>query len=176
MPHPEFVEEPTGSDTPWVGGFGIPVENHLLLARSSDGALLLRSLVAYPQAFVLELEAQLRRPLRSGAGTRGNNHPKFGRSSGSREAGLIEVGIRLSDGSVHRNLDPEPTRLRGPIRSDASGSISHATYWFAPLPPPGDLELYVSWPAGNIEETMIRLDASSIREAAQRTDPLWPLP
>ena len=43
----------------------------------------------------------------------------------------------------------------------------------APLPPPGDLEVWVAWPAAQIPETRKLWDSSLIRETATALQPPW---
>ena len=47
-------------------------------------------------------------------------------------------------------------------------------FWAWPTPPQGELLIGVEWTERGISETVTRLDASPLREAALRARPLWP--
>jgi len=47
-------------------------------------------------------------------------------------------------------------------------------FWIWPTPPRGDLLIGVEWTERGIPETVTRLDASPLREAALQARPLWP--
>lgn len=47
-------------------------------------------------------------------------------------------------------------------------------FWVWPTPPQGELLIGVEWTERGISETVTRLDASPLREAALRARPLWP--
>lgn len=45
--------------------------------------------------------------------------------------------------------------------------------WLWPLPPPGRLRVVCEWPAYDIAETSVELDATELVDAAARAQPVW---
>jgi hypothetical protein len=46
--------------------------------------------------------------------------------------------------------------------------------WVWPLPPAGPLAFVCEWPARQVGESRVELDARSVRQAAERAVTLWP--
>lgn len=159
---------------PWEEGLGQTVFSDVGLAEGPDGKLMLRTLIAYPKVITLSVEALLRHPLEQGLGTRGDNCPRFGPSvSGEVGTGIVLFGLRFSDGTCYRNLDDRSNA--GHLRSLRGGGgclTGHHDFW-VPLPTPGELEIWVAWPAAGIPETRTPLDASLIRGTAAALTPPW---
>jgi hypothetical protein len=160
---------------PWEEGLGHSVFGDVVLAKGPDGMLLLRNLVAFPHVMTLSVVALFRQPLAQGQGTRGHNSPTFGPafSSDSLGTGIVMFGLRFSDGCRFRNLDERgsPGHL-GSLRGGGRGFTGDHEFW-APLPPPGELEVWSAWPAARIPETRTVLDASQIRETVASLRPPW---
>ena len=90
---PTFKDSPQ-DPMPWEQGFGKTAITDVLLAEDSEGAVLLRSVIAYPSVMTLDVTAQLRQPLLDGPGTRGHNSPSlFARTSDSPSTGLVLFGL-----------------------------------------------------------------------------------
>jgi hypothetical protein len=153
---------------PWQQGFGHVVFAEILLAQSPEGALLLRELVAFPTAMTLAVVAQLRRPLTDGPGTRGHNHPTFSASSpdGDPGTGFVPFGLRFSDGSSLDNLSQRGSRDRLLSIRGSGGSRRGEQEFATAIPPEGEVEVWVAWPAAGITEVSTTLDAAPIRRAA----------
>lgn len=161
---------------PWDWSFGVTVLADLTLAENLEGACLLRSLIAYRTGFRFTIEAQLRRPLKLGPGTRGNNAVSFrsrtmpGNQLGS---GLVQVGIRTSDQEKYTERRQEGQRhvllSHGSRGSSSSGS---GDYFFVGLPS-GNIELWIAWMAAGIPETCHVLDGDAIRAAGESARTLW---
>ncbi len=168
---PEFAEERKA--LPWDDGLGRTVFTDVNLAHSPDGAILLRNLIAYPTVVTLGVVALFRRPLVDGPGTRGNNSPSFSELLGSVGSGIVLLGVRYSDGTTFRNLDDRSGegKLRS-LRFGGNGVEGSCDFW-APIPPHGDVEVWVAWPAAQIPETRTVLDGSLIRESASALRPPW---
>jgi hypothetical protein len=172
-PPPRFDRERT--PLPWEEGLGQTVFNDVVLARGADGLLMLRSLIAFPKVMTLSVVALLRLPLVQGPGTRGHNSPRFGHSISDESlgTGIVLFGLCFSDGSCYRNLDERGSAGHlGGLRGGNRGFTGDGDFW-APLPPPGELEVWVAWPAAQIPETRTLLDASLIRETAAALRPPW---
>lgn len=161
---------------PWEEGLGQTVFTDVVLAKGPDGMVALRNLVALPTVMTLSVAALLRHPLAYGPGTRGHNSPTFGPSIANEPVatGIVMFGLRFSDGTCYRNLD-DRDRSGGlaSLRGSGGGFTGAHDFW-APLPPPGELEVWVAWPAARIHETRTLLDASLIRETAATLSPPWP--
>ncbi len=172
-PAPRFDRERT--PLPWEEGLGQTVFTDVILAKGSDGLLMLRNLIAFPKVMTLSVVALFRSPLVQGPGTRGDNSPTFGHSISDESpgTGIVLLGLFFSDGSSYRNLDERGSA--GHLGGLQGGSRSFTGYrdiW-APLPTPGELEVWVAWPAAQIPETRTLLDASLIRETAAGLRPPW---
>lgn len=174
LPPPIFKEDDQAV-LPWERSFGRQVIADVMLARNPEGAVLLRELVAFQSGITLRVIAQLRRPLVDGPGTRGNNSPRFSASPGalSLGTGVVLFGLRFSDGRCFCNIGERGStdHLQG-IRG--GGSSYRGEHEFAaPVPPEGDLELWVAWPAVALSETCTTLAAAPIRTAAIDQEQLW---
>jgi hypothetical protein len=172
-PSPRFDQERT--PLPWEEGLGQTVFKDVVLAKGIDGLLMLRSLIAFPKVMTLSVAALFRNPLAQGPGTRGHNSPTFGHSISdeSLDTGIVLFGLRFSDDTCYRNLDERGSAGHlGGLQGGSRGFTGYRDFW-APLPPPGDLEVWVAWPAAQIPETRTVLDGSLIRESASALRPPW---
>jgi hypothetical protein len=173
MPPPSFKED-CQAVVPWEEGFGKQVMSDVTLARNSDGAVLLRELVAFPSCITLRIVAQLRRPLVDGPGTRGQNSPRMSTSPGSDSfgTGFVLFGLRFSDGRCFRNTSKRGSKdhLLG-VRGGGSSYRGEHEFTVT-VPTEGDLELWVAWPAVGLAETCTTLDAGPIRAVADEQEPL----
>lgn len=172
-PSPKFDMNP--SPLPWEEGLGQAVFTDVNLARGTEGALLLRNLIAFPRVMTLSVVALFRQALVHGSGTRGHNSPTFSESMGgdSVGTGIVLFGLHFRDGASHRNLDErsDSGRLHS-LRGSGGGFTGSHDFW-APLPSPGDLEIFVAWPAAGIPETRTVLDGSRIVDAAAALARRW---
>jgi hypothetical protein len=67
---------------------------------------------------------------------------------------------------------PEPVLMPG--RGGGGNGNWEFEFWLWPMPPPGPLVFVVEWPAKNIELTRHEVDAALFREAAAKSEVLWP--
>jgi hypothetical protein len=172
-PPPNFDLERT--PLPWEEDLGQTVFNDVDLARGPLGAILLRSLIVFPKVMTLSVVALFRHPLVQGPGTRGDNSPTFGHSplDASLGTGVVLFGLRFSDGTCYRNLDERGSAGHlGGLQGGSRGFTGYREFW-APLPPPSELELWAAWPAAQITETRTVLDASLIAEKADALQSPW---
>jgi hypothetical protein len=174
VPAPQFKEE-GGNRRPWEEGLGQSVFTDVDLGKGPDGALLLRNLVVYPTVMTLSVVALFRRPLRDGPGTAGHNCPMFSGGRGGREVGtgFVLFGIRFSDASTYRNRVESGSNGRLGTTGGGGGSFIGSQEFWTAIPPPGDFEIWVAWPAGGIPETRTTLDGTRVRETATGLTPLW---
>jgi hypothetical protein len=91
--------------------------------------------------------------------------------------GRLLLGVEMADGR-------RATTVFG--RDTSDGVVFHGggggggqlsvdqSWWLSPLPPEGRLRFVVRCAAVGIEETITELDATVIRQAADRVEELWP--
>ncbi len=179
-------EGPTPEPSVWAPPedvLGEPVRVDFLLARSATAAVQVQHLTAYPSGFEFQVIAHFRStgpvfdPMHGLAGLRG----RHGDPLGDVPDDHLRLRVHFADGSEADNLGPpmqHPVRPGRPILMPREGgagpSRAHTTFWVWPLPPPGPLVFSYEWPAYGIPLTRHEIDAGLIREAAERTTPLWP--
>lgn len=181
MSLPEWMGPPASL----VGGV---VALRLLAARSEDAAVWLESAVAYPTGVEFRLDVRWQ-PQVQGLVMRGAG-PAWPRDQPVGEelpADQFRAGIELADGAkatwlgpgrgvaaFAQRVDESPP---GPLLVPGAGGGGSRRWsqhlWLWPLPPPGRLQFVVEWPALGILLTRAELDASQLREAAERTQTLW---
>lgn len=103
-------------------------------------------------------------------------------------AEFLRLGVRFSDGSSWSNFDAHSTpgwaaygsptaRPDGPILVGRGGGGDEGGWrmnqWLWPLPPEGPLTFFAEWPAFDVPETAVVVDASELRRAAERSELLW---
>jgi hypothetical protein len=166
---------------PWLGPngreLGVTVVVERDVARTDDAVVSVRSLSAHSTGFAVSVVACRRAPAEDAGGLGGHWHPTMG---GEPPPDFLRFGVQLSDGSKATNLDEFPgfeTAPAGPVLSPrgSSGGAGRQdlSCWIWPLPPSGRLELVCEWPAENIPESRIELDADEILAAAKRARPIW---
>ncbi|WP_327097094.1 hypothetical protein OIE68_45760 [Nocardia vinacea] len=149
----------------------IPVER--VLARTEDVVAALVGARAYREGIELSLHLYVRP---------GSDHSALsgfhGYPSGAKDQFL--VGVEFSDGRTATNIDLwrlDDDADNAILMSGGGGSsdgFSATTYYLTPLPPPGSLTVIVAWPAAGIAEQRVELDTEAFRQAAERTEVLWP--
>lgn len=164
---------------------GEPVPITFLLARSTNAAVQIQHLTAFPEGFEFRVVARCRLvgdvwdPMHGLAGYRGRPGARGLEMSDE----ILRFGIQFADGSKATNLGPPmlgpPDQAqRGPMLQHAGGSsggsVAETTFWVWPLPPPGPLAFVCEWPKFGIPLTRQEVDANLIREAAKRVIELWP--
>lgn len=79
------------------------------------------------------------------------------------------VGVMQEEGPEGHVLVP----TGGGGHGDARSFEYDDRLWLWPLPPEGMLEFVTAWPAVDIPETRMQLDATLLRSLAQQTRPIW---
>ncbi len=161
---------------------GEPVSVGFLLARSATAAVQVLHLTAYRSGFEFQVVAHHR----SGAHVHDMMHglgglrARHGDQPGEISDDHLRLRIRYADGSEADNLGPpmqRPATPDGPYLMPREGGAgqwrAHTTFWVWPLPPPGPLVFSCEWPAYGIPLTRHEIDATLIREAAERATPMW---
>jgi hypothetical protein len=195
-PDPEFPEpeEADSRQPPW---WAAP-ENELpalfpvseLIAVTDYVAIALVGAFVYRDGIELRIERRLRRTgLPFGewnelCATFMEHWPMGGRSD---QQGRLRFGLILGDGErvvldspffggVDPSAKPEGHTL---ARRQGGGGGGGSTYsatdslWVWPMPPEGSMELVMQWPALDVGERRVRLDATQTRRLALQAKPLW---
>ena len=157
----------------------VPVE--LLIARTDETAVALTGIRAYPTGFGFTVSLRMRRlsfrqqdPYPFDAFVEGDQVPDA----------FLRFGVQFADGAKATNFprydlhhDPE-TEPAPPVLTahggGGGGTVWDADHWVWPLPPAGPLAFVCEWPARQIGESRVELDARLVRQAAERATTLWP--
>jgi hypothetical protein len=96
-------------------------------------------------------------------------------------------GVRLPDGTRLRTIDVDAGHERfaepsGPVLQldelggggDDHGAETEHQLWLWPLPPAGDVDLVVAWPAVDIGPTQLTLDGARLGARAADAEPFFP--
>ena len=183
--------EPTWAPPEWFGPLdtelGVIIPLSLVAARSERSVIAVKSATAYSTGVVFDLVA-LARGLSEREANRLMHEQHLVGGDDEPSDALLRVGFELSDGSRISNLGRRPlldpsAEPDGPVLSPVGGGGGSAGggrlsmeygYWLWPLPPSGPLRIYVEWPALDIGLTHAELDAGALREAADRSQKIWP--
>lgn len=99
----------------------------------------------------------------------------------------LRVGVVLADGTTVTDAsaffgarDPmaQPDGYVLSRREQGGGGGTHAYssadhLWLWPLPPDGEIEIVMQWPAFGIGETRVVVDAGAVSELSARARPFW---
>jgi hypothetical protein len=182
---PPAEPEPEPERPPWFKPQAqlpavVPVE--LVLARTEAAAVLLSAVRAYRTGFEFTVVALVRERIRSGRRLESvHAHPPAGVDPGPD---FLRFGLRFADGRSAANLPhSEPPDTGDPasaapmlMRQHGSGDGQRweHDFWVWPLPPPGPLAFVCQWPALEIPESAVEIDAGLVLDAAARSYELWP--
>jgi hypothetical protein len=174
-PVPEWLEEPRG----WIGGV---VGARIALATTSDVAVLVHSLYAFPTGMSLTVELRGR----DERATR-NPHRDFHKIlhaeyvEGELSPVFFRFGIELADGGKATNLvgaeerrsirdrdEPPSAPVLSQRGGSGSGSDVEIRYWLWPLPTGERISFVCEWPAFEVPISRADIDAAQITEAAPR--------
>ncbi len=96
----------------------------------------------------------------------------FSRPEGGASRLLVGPGV-LGLGGDRAQSPPD-----GPVLRARGGGGSRRAwrqeYWLWPLPPPGDLLFACEWPDLEIEFTTATISTSTLHDAVDRAQPMWP--
>jgi hypothetical protein len=168
-------------DRPSEGTVPAVLPVNALLHVGPDAVVALQSLSVYPNGFVINFFS-LANPYRS-------NQP-HGMSfiGGIGGPDILQrfprVGVRFADGrtggrevapsELEKDADGIPTRPIVQLAGGGGGSHGYAySVWVFPLPPDGPLDVFVSVPALDIEESQVTIDGATVRAAAANAHPIW---
>ena len=165
--------EPPEAEFPGI----VPVDS-LVLGRTDQVAVAVTGLSAFSAGIEIFVTARIRPS---------TGHPEEHLPGGPRDLAAsrrsFRFGLQFSDGTKaagspgggRRDHDSEPA---GPVLYPfAGGGAPHSfisRWWSWPLPPSGPLDFVCEWPAFDIAESRVGIDAQLILDAAQRSVLLWP--
>jgi hypothetical protein len=160
----------------------VPVELPLI-ARTDEAAVAVTGIRAYPTGFGFTLSLRLR------AHSSWDSYPFDVPFEGDQiPDAFLRFGVQFANGARATNLprydlphddDTEPTppvltAHGGRGEGGGGGRAWDADQWVWPLPPAGPLAFVCEWPARQVGESRVELDARSVRQAAERAATLWP--
>jgi len=157
----------------------VPVE--LLIACTDETAVAVIGIRAYPTGFGFTLSVRLRR---LSARQQDPNLFDVAFEGDQIAAAFLRFGVQFADGAkatnlprydVHRCDDAEPTAPVLTAHGGGGGGLAwDIDQWVWPLPPAGPLAFVCEWPARQIDESRVELDARLVLQAAERAATLWP--
>ena len=153
-----------------------------VLFRTDRAFLMAHRFLAYPNGIEFTFNLRLRNPDDYQHDLPWELHRL--RRSGPPPDDLLRLGMLLSDGSKWTNLssewrprrpDEQPEQLVVMGRGGGGGGDSYNSgYWMWPLPPAGPLTVDSEWPAYDVPETRVVVDATELRARAAEAEPIWP--
>jgi hypothetical protein len=194
LPEPENEEKPKPRvpQPPWVsppsGVVPGVVALDLVLAESAKVAVVVSRLAAFPEGFEFEVRTVVSPALeKEDPSTLHDARVHRMHMPGARMGPeVLRFGFEYSDGATATNL-PAARRAMREARSDGppsspvlnqrggggSGLNYRQEYWAWPTPPPGPLAFVCEWPAFDIPESRVEVDAQLIIDAAGRARRLF---
>lgn len=181
---PERLEELLRLAGPPENELPVPLALSLVVGRTPDVAVGLVQWQAYSTGVAFTLVVRLRVP------PAGRHHDRVfemlhtGPWGRAPTCDRLVLGFELGDGSRVSNLSsdrpwtdqvPDPAApMLQPQGGGGGGRTYDLGFWLSPVPPAGPLLAVCSWSAMGVPETQVALDATALREAAGRAEPLWP--
>lgn len=83
------------------------------------------------------------------------------------------MGLPMGAGSARDDAGLPRDPILMPQGGGGGGSSWRMGLWLYPLPPPGPLRVYATWPVAGLDETMLELDGEEIQAAAAKSVVLW---
>jgi hypothetical protein len=172
----------------WVAGV---VALELVVAVSEQAAVYLTRLAAYPTGFSVTVEALTRKRTDISAFDLMHRRP-VREEDEDPPAELLRFGVEFADNRKATTLggmfggsvvmafggdgeEPNPETEIHLTTHGGGGSDRHSIQdcWIWPLPPQGVVTFACEWPAMEIPETAIELEAATIRDASERAQRVW---
>ena len=181
---PEPPPRPRPDQPEWLGppkGMLPGVSTQEVVLFKTDRAFLrAHRFLAYPTGIQFTLNLRLRSADDHDHDLHWDLHGR--RRPGRSEDDLLRLGVLWSDGAKRTNLDstppgrntpPEPPVVMSRSGGGGDGQFS-MTYWMWPLPPEGPMTIVCEWPAYDIAETRVVVDATELRSRADEAEAIWP--
>jgi hypothetical protein len=152
---------------------GKTVVNDVTLAFTGEVAIVLRSVVAFPDGVECHLEVRARQEIDNLVN--GDAFPTIHSRWPPRPpgAGFILVGVRFGNGATARNWGPSEGAAIVLAGGGGSPRMSKLNFYIFPLVSDGPMEVWVEWPGAGIEATRTLLDGSAIRRSGMSVERLW---
>jgi hypothetical protein len=166
-------------EEPPRGGVGGICGIRTALGVSSEAAMLLTDVVAYPDGLELALELRLRDP-EAGFSDQFREIVRPTEADGALSPLFARLGVQLADGTKLTNLDPvrpfAGEQPSSPVLRQKSGSGGsegiRVRFWLWPLPSHDPFTVVCEWPAFGIPERHTVIDVAAIVAAAGRATSL----
>jgi hypothetical protein len=182
LPPPLPEAEDEGLPGPWfepphnVLGTAVPLQ--LVIAQTDAVPVAVDRATAYPSGVDLTVTVRRRTKAR-----RVREHFPFGSHfdlDDDLRDDVLRFGVQFADGRKATSLEAFPSGDEdpaGPVLTShgarGGGSLYESGFWLYPLPPPGALAFVCEWPSEGISLSRVEIDASLIREAAEKAKELW---
>jgi hypothetical protein len=188
MPDELWVRRPDWEEPP-ANMLGAPVPLSPVLYKSDALLIAITNIAAYPTGITFDLVLRARHPglldeFDSFAHSRSLSSIRYGLGL---DEGQFRLGVEFADGRTTTSLDDRPRggpnpemSPPGPVLSFTEGGGGDTemrySYWLSPVPPPGSLAIFCSWPAHSIDDSRITMEADAIIAAAADAITLWEHP
>ncbi|BCF86699.1 hypothetical protein RQCS_62440 (plasmid) [Rhodococcus qingshengii] len=137
----------------------------LVLAQTDAIAVWISGALVYSSCMTFSIEASVQSTDRF-LGMYGFGKPESGHTP------PMLLGFEDAQGTLATNLPGRRTGLSA-NGSGGSGVHNRTGLVLAPVPPPGELQVYFAWPHFGIDETKYVLDAGKFVSAAEHVVTLW---
>lgn len=156
----------------------------VVLFRTDRAILVIGQIDVYPTGIEFTIDLRLRSTSDDLFDTPWEFHSRsirHQRPSGELPDEFLRLGFAFADGATWTNFDhylhrfdEEPT---GPVvigrGGGGGGDRWTMRYWMWPLPPAGELVAYAEWPLFGIDEVSAVIDATELRNDADRAQRIW---
>lgn len=184
-PGPELKRPPRPPNPPWVsaptGALPGVVAIELVLAANAKVAVAVTRIGAYPDGFEFELWTTAS-PALEAEDPSLLDSPRMHRMH-LRGAHIgpevLRFGFEFADGARATNLSnprrgphtegPPDSPVMNAAGGGGGGLNWRQNYWAWPLPPPGPLAFVCEWPAFDVPESRVEIDAQLLIDAATRS-------
>lgn len=138
-----------------------------VVARSKTVVIALESLLAYPTGIGFDVHI---------LGSQELDHDVFGLRGGGEGGGVL-IGVGFADGRRATSRQPGDGGLAVTFGGGGGGGGRMAIRGYVhSLPPLGPLTFAAAWPAAEVPEGTLELDAAPLLEAAARAQVVFDLP
>lgn len=160
----------------------VPIER--VVARTDEVGIYLSCFWVYPTGFEFELFVVAKDEW-SDLDPFPFDHRYRTEDTGEIPPGQLRLGFQFADGTKVTNTNSRfdwdeelGSSPKSPGMSSGRGSSRegqwHRFFWVWPAPPAGPLEFVCEWPAAEIPQTRLELDAEAIIEANSRAQAIFP--
>jgi hypothetical protein len=153
---------------------GVLAMSSFVLARSSDVAVAVRGVTAYSDGLVMHVVVLF-------ADEQRREQLDWSLQEYSRNPGRFRFGVELPGGIRATTGSGDAPAVESPTGSavltqlaTSSGPLRwQGDYWVCPLPEEGSMVVGCRWPDRGIDESLVAIETSSLRSAAESSRPIW---